>query len=111
MEQKSYEQQLAEKLSAARKRVTQGREVKAMKQSAPAFFEIIDGEVSLLMNRVFGDKALAYDDYLTAHGEMKGMKKIRDILNSKEAEEASSTQEVKAIQENIKQLQDDKKQQ
>jgi hypothetical protein len=106
-----YEKQLSDKLAAAQKRLKQGREIKALKAGAPSLYEIIDGEISLILNRAFGEKPLDYDGYLSAHGEMKGIKRIRNLLDSKEAEEVVASQEVDAIKENLKQIQDDKKQQ
>lgn len=105
-----YERQANEKLAAARKRLRQGREAKALKASAPTLYEIIDGEISLLLNRAFSDKPLDYDSYLSTHGEMKGIKRIRNLLDSKEAEEVSAAEEVKAIESNLQQIKDDKKQ-
>ena len=105
----TYEQDLSKKLEAARKRLGEGRQIKALKASAPALFEIIDGEISLVLNKTFGEKPLPYDEYVSAHGEMKGMKRIRDLMNSKEVGEELASQEVSAIQDNLKQIQDDKK--
>lgn len=106
-----YEQQLNEKLAAARKRVRQGREVKALKSAAPTLFEIIDGEISLEINRGYGEKPLSYDEYLESHGAVRGIKRIRNLLDSKEAEEVAASQEVEGIQSTLKQIKDDKKQQ
>lgn len=106
----SYTQELEEKLQAARKRVKAGQEVKALKDSAPSLFEIMDTEISLAVNRAFSDKPLDYDGYLSAHGEVKGIKRIRDLLNSKEAEEVQAVQEVKAIEGNLEQIKNDQKQ-
>ena len=107
----NYEHDLNAKLQAARKRLNQGKEIKALKASAPTLYEIIDGEISLVVNRTFGENPLSYDDYLSAHGELKGIKRIRNLLDSKEAEESVASQEVQAIEDNLKQIKDDKKQQ
>lgn len=104
MAEASYRDQLNEKLAAARKRVNQGRQAKALKAGAPALFEIIDGEVSLLLNKAFDVKPLPYDQYLSAHGEMRGMKRIRDLLTAKEVEEEAASQEVEAIRNNLEEL-------
>lgn len=106
-----YMQELNDKLQAARNRVKQGNEIKALKESAPTLFEIIDTEISLAVNRMTQDKALSYDEYLSAHGEVKGIKRIRNLLDSKEAEAPAAQQEVKGIQDNIKQIKNDQKQQ
>jgi len=106
----TYIEELESKLQAARKRVKSGREAKILKASAPTLFEIIDGEISLAVNRMTQDKPLDYDGYLSAHGEVKGIRRIRDLLNSKEAEEVQAAQEVTAIQDNLKQLKNDQKQ-
>lgn len=105
-----YEQELSAKLEAARKRLRQGREIKALRNSAPTFYEIIDGEVSLLINKMTAEKPLDYDGYLDAHGQVRGILRIRNLLDSKEAEEVAASQEVKAIEDNLKQIKDDKKQ-
>lgn len=105
-----YMQELNDKLQAARARVKQGNEVKALKESAPTLFEIIDTEISLAVNRMNQDKPLSYDEYLSAHGEVKGIKRIRNLLDSKEAEAPAAQQEVKGIEDNIKQLKNDQKQ-
>lgn len=107
----TYEEQLREKLKAAQSRVKTGREMKALKAGAPSLFEIIDGEITLAVNRAFGETPLSHDDYVSTHGEVKGIRRIRNLIDSKEVEEAQTAQEVKAIQETLKQFNDDKKQQ
>lgn len=104
MAEASYRDQLNEKLAAARKRVNQGRQAKALKAGAPALFEIIDGEAHLIYTKTFGDKPLPYDEYLSAHGEMRGIKRIRNLIDSKELEEGAASQEVEAIRNNLEQL-------
>ena len=106
-----YLDQLEATLQSARKRVRQGRDAKALKAGAPLLFEVIDGEISLVVNKAFADKPLDYDAYLSAHGEVKGIKRIRDLLTSKENDEPGAVEEVKAIEANQKQIKDDQKQQ
>lgn len=106
-----YVQQLEAKLKAARKRVQQGREIKMLKQSAPTLFEIIDGEISLELNRGYGQKPLSYEEYLESHGAVRGIRRIRDLLNTKQAEEVAAAQEVDGIESNLKQIKDDQKKQ
>lgn len=105
----TYQEELEAKLQAARARVKTGREMKALKAGAPALFEIIDGEITLAVNRAFGDKPLSYDEYVSAHGEVKGIRRIRNLIDSKEVEEVQTAQEVAAIQDTLKQFADDKK--
>lgn len=105
-----YQQELAAKLEAAKKRVRQGRQVKALRESAPDFFEIIDGEVKNILAKMTAPKPLSYEEYLSAHGESRGIAKVRALFESKEAEEVAASQEVEAIQDNIKQLKNDQKQ-
>lgn len=106
----SYIDELEAKLQSSRNRVKQGREIKALKAGAPTLFEIIDTEISLEVNKGYGEKPLSYDEYLESHGAVRGIKRIRDLINSKEAEEVQAAQEVAAIQEQVKQFKDDKKQ-
>lgn len=107
-----YRQELTEKLSSARKRVKLGREMKALKAGAPALFEIIDGEAQLIYTKVFGETPLPYDEYLSAHGEMRNIKRIRNLIDAKEVDEVMAANEAAAIQANLDQMkQDDKKQQ
>jgi hypothetical protein len=104
-----YVSELEAKLKSTRQRLKQSREMKHLKAAAPTLFEIIDSEISLAVNRAFGDKPLEYDAYLSAHGEAKGMRRIRDLINSKEADEAQAVQEAKGIQDNLKQIRNDQK--
>lgn len=104
-----YIQEAEDKLQAARKRLNQGKQVKALKASAPVLYEIIDGEISLLVNKITAEKPLDYDSYLDAHGQVRGIMRIRNLLNSKEAEEVSAAEEVRAIEENLKQFKNDQK--
>lgn len=106
-----YLQELEEKLQASRKRLKTAREIKALKASAPTLFEIIDGEISLALNRMTQDKPLDRNEYLSAHGEVKMGKRIRALINGKEAEELQASQEVSGIEDNLKQLKDDQKKQ
>jgi len=110
MAQDDYMLQMHNKLEAARTRLKQGQEVKALKDSAPTLFEIIDGEISLVVNTLTQEKPLAYDDYLSAHGQVRGILRIRNLLDSKEAEAVQAKQEVVALEENIEQITNDQKQ-
>jgi hypothetical protein len=99
-----YVNQLQAKLEAARKRVKQGREAKALKDSAPTLYEIIDGEISLAVNKMTQNLPLERDEYLSLHGQVVGIRRIRDLLNSKEAEEVQAGQEIEAIEDNLKNM-------
>lgn len=105
-----YLTDLEKTLQSARQRVKQGRQAKALKAGAPLLFDIIDSEISLVVTRAFSEKPLDHDAYLSAHGEVKGIKRIRDLLTSKENDEIPASAEVTAIEENVKQLKDDQKQ-
>lgn len=109
---KDYETEQREMLAAASKRLKQGREVKALKAAAPTLYEIMDGEISLIVNKVLllAETPVSYDEYLSLHGKVRGIMRIRNLLDSKEAEEVSASQEVQALQTNLKQIEDDKKQ-
>lgn len=109
MEQKPYQQQLEEKLQAARKRVKQGREVKALKESASTLFEIIDTEITLAVSKMTQEKPVPYDEYLSLHGQVVGIRRIRNLLDSREVEEAPAAAEVTAIEDNLKQIKNDQK--
>lgn len=104
-----YIKELTDKLDAARKRVRQGAEVKQLKASAPTLFEIMDGEISLAVNKAFAEKPLPYEEYLSVHGRVIGTRRVRDLLNSKETEEVVAAQEVQALESQLKQFDDDKK--
>lgn len=106
-----YVQQLEAKLGAARLRVKQGNEMRNLKASAPTLFEIIDGEISLAVNKMTQDKPLSYDDYLSMHGQVVGIRRIRNLIDSKEVEAVSASQEVTAISDNLKQIKNDQKKQ
>lgn len=101
-----YIQEMEEKLQSRRAAVKVGREMKALKQSAPTLFEIIDGEISLGLNKMTQDKPLGYDDYLSVHGQIVGIRRIRNLIDSKEVEEPAAAQEVKALEDNIKLVKD-----
>lgn len=103
-----YTDSLEQKLVSARKRVRQGAEIKQLKASAPTLFEIIDGEISLVVNKMTSSTPLSYDEYLSAHGEVKGIRRIRSLMDSREAEEVAASQEVEAIQGQLNQFKDDK---
>lgn len=106
----AYRDELEAKLQAARQRVKKGREAKALKDSAPTLYEIMDSEISLELNRGYNDdKPLPYDDYLESHGAVRGIRRIRNLLDSAAVEEVVAAQEVKAIQDNIKLMDDGKK--
>lgn len=111
MEEKPYLDQLDEKLKAARNRLRKGEEVKNLKAGAPTLFEIIDGEISLEINKGYDDRApLTYNDYLESHGAVRGIRRIRNLLDSREVEAPQAQAEVTAIENNIKQIKDDQKQ-
>ena len=110
MDGNSYRQDLGKKLEAARKRVRQGREFQALKVSAPSLFEVIDSEISMEVNRGYNDGSpLSYDDYLESHGAVRGLRRVRNLIDSKEAEAEVSAQEVEGIKETLKQFDNDQK--
>lgn len=106
-----YVQELEAKLGATRKRLKAGREMQQLRASAPTLFDIIDGEISLAVNRMTQDKPLPYDEYLSAHGEVKGIKRIRNLIDAKEREASQAQQEVQGIEDNLKQIKNDQSQQ
>lgn len=104
----SYTEQLEAKLKASRDRVRMGREMKALKASAPTLFEIIDTEISFELNRGYNDsQPLSYNEYLESHGAVRGIRRIRNLIDGKEAEEVQAAQEVTAIQDTLQQIKDD----
>ena len=106
-----YVRELELKLQARREAARKGNQVKVLKDSAPLLFEIIDGEISLEINKGYSDKPLSYEGYLESHGAVRGIKRIRNLLDSKEVEAVQASQEVQALENNLKQIKDDKKQQ
>lgn len=99
-----YMQELEAKLKSSRVRVRTGREMKALKQSAPTLFEIIDTEISFAVNRMTQDAPLSREDYLSTHGQIVGIRRIRNLIDAKEIDEIQAAQEVKAIEDNIKEM-------
>lgn len=106
--EKTYVQELEEKLEATLKRAKEGEQAKQLKHNAPVLFDVVDGEISLAVNRAFGDKPLPYEEYLSAHGEVKAFRRVRNLLDAKEVQANQAQQEVDAIQSNLKQIKDDK---
>jgi hypothetical protein len=107
----AYLEEMEAKLQAARTRVKQGREVKHLKDGAPTLFEIMDSEISIAVTKMTGSVPLTYEEYLSQHGRVMGIKSIRDLLNFKQAEEAQSVQEVEAIEGQLNQFKNDQVQQ
>lgn len=102
-----YKQQLHDKLQSAQKRLATSREMKALKASAPSLFEIIDGEISLELNKIYGDKALSQEEYLESHGYVRGLKRIRNLIDAKEVDETQASQEVNVIQGQLEDFKQD----
>ena len=103
-----YLNDLELKLDAARKRVRKGRQVKALKDAAPDLFEIIDGEISLELNRGYAEKPLTHEEYLESHGAVRGIRRIRNLMDSAEREEIAASQEVRVINDQVEQFKKDK---
>ena len=97
-----YIQEMEEKLKASRARVRSGNEMKILKQSAPTLFEIIDGEISIGVTKMTQDTPLSYDEYLSVHGQVVGIKRIRNLIDAKDVEAQQAAQEVKDLENNIK---------
>lgn len=97
-----YITELETTLAATKNRLKTARKMKIVKDSAPEFFDIIDLEISLAVNRMTQDKPLSYDEYLSAHGEVRGIRRIRNLIDSKLVEEQATAAEVTAIQDNLK---------
>ena len=106
-----YVQELEAKLKATRQRAKEGEQAKQLKANASVLYDVIDGEISLAVNRAFSDTPLPYEEYLSAHGEVKGIRRIRNLLDAKEVQAGQAQAEVDAIQSNLKQIKDDQKQQ
>lgn len=105
-----YIDDLNKKLASSRKRVRMGKEMAAIKASAPTLFEIIDGEITLAVSMMTKDTALSYDEYLDLHGKVVGMKRIRDLINAKEDDAVGAAQEVASIEGQLKQFKNDSQQ-
>lgn len=104
-----YTKDLEKKLETARQRVKAGREAKALKKSAPMLFEIMDSEISLSLNRMTSAAPLTHDQYLAEYGQIKGIQRVRDLINSKEAEEVAASEHATAIEKQLNQFKNDKK--
>lgn len=96
-----YIKNLTAKRDAARKRVNEGRAVKALKDNAPALFELIDTEISLALNRMTQPTPLSDRDYLAAHGEIKALQRIRSVLEAREVEEVAQAEQAKILDEQL----------
>lgn len=101
----AYAQELQAKLEAAQERVKQGREMKALKAGAPALLDIIDLEISIELNRAFDKEPLTYPEYLESHGAVRGIKRIRAMMDSREVELEKSEVEARTIRENLENIQ------
>lgn len=105
-----YQQELVKKLASAKKRVAQGVELRALRQSAPSLFEIIDVEIKNILAKMTSETPLSYDEYLSAHGQARGISKIRNVIEARENDTQQAGEEARAIEEQLKQFEDDKKQ-
>lgn len=104
MIKKPYRQELEEQLVSARERIRQGREAKNLKDNSKVLYEIIDLEISLLVNEMAGGTPLDRDTYLDVHGQLKGIRRIRDLLESKIVELPSVEQTAEATQNQLESL-------
>lgn len=103
-----YVQELESKLKSARERVRKGTELKGLKQSTPTLFEIIDNEISLAVNKMTQQKACSYEEYLSLHGQVVGIRRIRNVIDGKILEVDSASQEATVLGDQLKQFEDDK---
>lgn len=103
-----YLDDLNKKLESARKRVRKGRQVKALKDAAPDLFEIIDGEITLEINKGYGEIPLTRDEYLESHGAVRALKRMRNLMDAAEKDEVAAAQEVKVINDQVEQFKKDK---
>lgn len=104
-----YIQELEANLNAARKRATTGTQVKVLKSNAPALFDVIDGEVTLLVNKMTAADPLDRDTYLDIHGQLRGIMRIRDLLNAKEAEADAAIAQTQDVESQLKQMKAERK--
>lgn len=108
-EKKTYIEELEEKLKLTRARVRKGNQVKALKDAAPDLFDIIDTEISLEVNKMTQDTPLTHEQYLESHGAVRGIRRIRDLMNFAEKEAATASQEAKVVEEQLETLVEEKK--
>src|SRR5574343_2064157 len=104
----NYLDDLNTKLKVAQNRLSKGRQMKTLKETAPDLLEIIDTEVSLSINRMNQSTPLTYEEYLSEHGVGKGLRRIRDLINAAEADAVVAAREANVISEQVKQIENDR---
>lgn len=104
---KTYIEQLEDTLAQKRKDIADARHIKVLKSAAPLLFEIMDTEVSLLLNKMTQDEPLTHEQYLSAHGQVVGVRRIRNLLTKKESGEENALVEAKVIEDQLGELKKD----
>jgi hypothetical protein len=71
--------------------------------------DILDDLITYAVEDMNNDKPLSYENYLSRHGEVRGLRSFRRTLITKPAEIESLTEQVKAGREQIENLPRDTK--
>ena len=103
-----YRTEVERMLKAAQKRLARARKAKQFKADDSIIVEIISDRVSELLTGMTAKEPLDDRAYLSAHGEIRGLKYILSMLDSFEAEISSAESEVKSTSEQLKQLDEQK---
>lgn len=100
-----YRQDLSDKLVSAQRRVARARMARQFKGEGSIFLEIARDRLTELNRLAFyKTEPMSREEYLDAHGEVKGINYMMGMVNSYSKEEESATNEVNQLNDQLKQL-------
>lgn len=101
-----YRKELGARLASAQRRVRMGVIAKALNDSkdSVALFAIIDEEISVIANDILGTKPLDEKEYISKHGEMKGLKRLRQMIEYYGKDHDTAAAEVEVLRKQLKDL-------
>lgn len=111
-ENAKYRQDMADMLLAAQRRVARARMARQFKGDGTIFVDIARDRLAEINKEGFHEaEPMSRERYLDAHGEVRGIKYMCDMVDSYAKEEESATNEVNLLNEQLAQFDKDKSQQ
>ena len=101
-----YITDLTASLERNRKKIKDSRSIRVFKEGVPVIFDVIDGEISLIVNQMTAKEPLDRDIYLERHGRIRALTDLRRLLDVKADEGDTLVETVKSQEAQLKQVTD-----
>jgi hypothetical protein len=100
----NYQEELHKQLKYNQDKLARAKKAKQFKDSSSVAIDVLNLKISLALNAAFGVKPLSYEEYLSKHGEVAGLRSFMSELESDISQEESLNNVIKQQDEQLQEL-------